>query len=110
MLGGTGNDFLFGNQGEDTILGEGGNDTLQGGRDRDTLDGGSGFDRAFENADVGSFVLTDAQLRGFGTDTLRKIEEVRVEGGVNTRLIDSSGYTGRATLVGANGVETIVGG
>jgi predicted outer membrane repeat protein len=110
LLGGTGDDFLFGNQGEDTILGEGGNDTLQGGEDRDTLDGGSGFDRAFENADVGSFVLTNEQLRGFGTDTLRKIEEVRVEGGINTKLIDTSGYTGRATLVGADGVETIIGG
>ena len=110
LLGGSGNDFLLGNQGEDTILGEGGNDTLQGGRDQDTLDGGSGFDRAFESADVASFILTDEQIRGFGTDTLRKIEEVRVEGGINTRLIDSSSYTGRATLVGADGVETIIGG
>ncbi|MDA0807025.1 MAG: calcium-binding protein [Planctomycetota bacterium] len=110
LLGGSGDDFLFGNQGEDTILGEGGSDTLQGGRDRDTLDGGSGFDRAFESADVSSFVLTDEQLRGFGTGTLRRIEEVRVEGGVNTKLIDTSGYTGRATLVGADGVETVIGG
>ncbi|NQV27466.1 MAG: hypothetical protein HQ518_24210 [Rhodopirellula sp.] len=110
LLGGTGNDYLFGNQGEDTILGEGGNDTLQGGRDRDTLDGGSGSDQAFESADVGGFVLTDEQLRGFGTDTLRKLEAVRVEGGVNTKLIDASGYSGQATLVGADGVDTILGG
>ena len=110
LLGGSGNDFLFGNHGEDTILGEGGNDTLQGGRDRDTLDGGSAFDRVFESVDVRSFVLTDEQLRGYGTDTLRKIEEARIEGGVNTLSIDASGYTGRATLVGADGVETIIGG
>lgn len=109
LLGGSGNDFLFGNHGEDTILGEGGNDTLQGGRDRDTLDGGSAFDRVFESVDVSSLVLTDKQLRGYGTDTLRKIEEARVEGGVNTQSIDASGYTGPATLVGADGVETIIG-
>ena len=110
LLGGSGDDFLFGNQGEDTILGEGGNDILRGGRDLDTLDGGSGFDRAFESADISSFVLTNTHLRGFGTDTLRKIEEVRVEGGINTRLIDASGYTGLATLVGADGIDTILGG
>ena len=109
LLGGSGNDFLFGNQGEDTLLGEGGNDTLQGGRDRDTLDGGSALDRVFESVGISSLVLTDEQLRGFGTDTLRKIEEARVEGGINTQSIDASGYTGRATLVGADGVETIIG-
>lgn len=110
LLGGSGNDVLFGNLGEDTILGEGGNDTLQGGQGRDTLDGGSAFDQAFESADVSSFILTDEQLRGLGTDTLRKIEEVRVEGGVNTKLIDTTGYTGRATVVGADGIDTILGG
>lgn len=110
LLGGSGNDVLFGNLGEDTILGEGGNDTLQGGQGRDTLDGGSAVDLAFESADVRSFVLTDQHLRGLGTDTLRKIEEVRVEGGVNTELIDASGYSGRATLVGADGIDTILGG
>ena len=52
----------------------------------------------------------NTHLRGFGTDTLRKIEEVRVEGGINTRLIDASGYTGLATLVGADGIDTILGG
>lgn len=109
LLGGSGNDFLFGNHGEDTILGEGGNDTLQGGRDRDTLDGGSAFDRVFESADVRSFVLTDEQLRGYGTDTLRKMEEARIEGGINTQSIEASGYTGPATLVGSDGVETVIG-
>lgn len=109
LLGGSGNDFLFGNHGEDTILGEGGNDTLQGGRDRDTLDGGSALDRVCESVDVSSLVLTDKQLRGYGTDTLRKVEEARVEGGPNTQSIDASGYTGPATLVGADGVETIIG-
>ena len=109
LLGGSGNDFLFGNHGEDTILGEGGNDTLQGGRDRDTLDGGSAFDRVFESVDVVSLVLTDKQLRGYGTDTLRKTEEARVEGGPNTQSIDASGYSGPATLVGADGVETVIG-
>lgn len=110
LLGGSGNDFLFGNQGEDTILGEGGNDTLQGGQDRDTLDGGSAIDRVFESADVSSFVLTDTQLQGLGTDSLRRIEEARIEGGINTQSIDASSYTGQATLVGANGSDTIIGG
>lgn len=110
LLGGSGNDFLFGNQGEDTILGEGGNDTLQGGQDRDTLDGGSAIDRVFESADVSNFVLSDTQLRGLGTDSLRKIEEARIEGGINTQSIDASGYTGHATLVGADGSDTVIGG
>lgn len=109
ILGGSGDDFLFGNEGEDTILGEGGNDTLRGGRGIDTLDGGSAIDQVFESADVSSFVLTDKQLRGFGTDTLRKIESARIEGGVNTS-IDASGYSGLATLVGADGIDTILGG
>jgi hypothetical protein len=110
ILGGSGNDFLFGNEGEDTLLGEGGNDTLQGGRGIDTVDGGCAIDRVFESADVSSFVLTNKQLRGFGTDTLRKIESARIEGGVNTSVIDASGYSSPATLVGADGVDTILGG
>ena len=110
ILGGSGDDFLFGNEGEDTILGEGGNDTLQGGLGNDTLDGGSATDLVFESSNVRSFVLSDAQLKGRGTDTLRRIERAQITGGVSTSVIDGARFSGPATLVGASGEDTVLGG
>ena len=42
VLGGSGQDTLYGNNGADTIFGDGGNDTLSGGAGADTLVGGTG--------------------------------------------------------------------
>ncbi len=44
MIGGNGNDILFGNEGTDTLYGDDGNDILQGGNGRDFLRGGDGND------------------------------------------------------------------
>lgn len=110
ILGGSGNDFIFGNDGEDTLLGEGGSDTLQGGNGKDTLDGGGGTDQIFESADVRNFVLMDGQLKGRGTDTLRRMETARIEGGMLGNLIDASRFSGKTTLIGSGGGDTILGG
>ena len=44
LIGGTGNDQLFGGNGDDTLQGAAGNDLLSGGNGDDTLIGGSGVD------------------------------------------------------------------
>lgn len=44
ILGGEGNDVLYGDDGDDTIYGDAGNDRLDGGPGDDHLDGGAGND------------------------------------------------------------------
>jgi Ca2+-binding RTX toxin-like protein len=45
MVGGWGNDSLFGNAGDDVLVGNRGNDLLDGGAGRDQAFGGAGNDR-----------------------------------------------------------------
>jgi Ca2+-binding RTX toxin-like protein len=64
LIGGSGNDYLFGNSsantliggaGNDTINGEGGNDTIIGGKGNDTLTGGTGKDTfVWQSGDQGT--------------------------------------------------------
>ncbi len=64
LLGGRGNDKLYGLEGDDTITGNAGNDRIFGGLDNDTVDGGKGNDWLF--GDEGADVL----LGGLGNDFL----------------------------------------
>ena len=74
-LGGTGNDFLFGDSGADTIdggegadviLGGSGADTLTGGAGADIIRGGSGDDTISGGAGADTFVFAP----GDGSDTI----------------------------------------
>jgi RHS repeat-associated protein len=74
LLGGTGNDQLFGEGGNDDLFGEEGNDQLDGGIGNDSLYGGNGNDTL--NAGDGDDFLdpgsgVDQSIGGLGTDVLR---------------------------------------
>jgi Ca2+-binding RTX toxin-like protein len=70
MLGGIGNDVLFGDQGNDTLCGGSGDDILFGGSGDDVLFGDSG---------------NDTLIGGFGNDTLMG------DDGSNTFILGSGG-------------------
>jgi Ca2+-binding RTX toxin-like protein len=78
ILGGPGNDLIFGDtgfpgpdDGDDSIDGGTGDDSVQGDGGNDTLVGAGAAenDRLVTSGDA-SFTLTDAQLIGFGTDSI----------------------------------------
>jgi len=76
----------------------------------DTLYGGSGFDRIVEIADV-DLTLSNNQLLGNGTDTLREFESANLQGGAGNNQIDAAGVTLlNVTLQGASGDDTLIGG
>jgi VCBS repeat-containing protein len=65
LSGAGGNDSLFGNDGDDVLLGGAGNDTLSGGNDEDTLIGGDG------NDSLSGGNGNDLLVGGAGVDRLR---------------------------------------
>jgi Ca2+-binding RTX toxin-like protein len=119
---------LEGNGGNDVLTGNSGDDILRGGLGNDTLDGGTESDRAIETGDV-NFTLSIVniandtnnthQLTGLGTDTLRNIETVELQGGASNNTLDASlatvkvkleGLEGNDTLKGGSGDDTLIGG
>ena len=97
LSGGTGHDTLnggedwdrlFGGDGNDTLLGGDGGDDLYGGLGNDSIDGGGGYDDAYYETskfDELSFIFNadgSLTLSGIntGTDTLRNIEELVIDG------------------------------
>ncbi|WP_102107163.1 calcium-binding protein [Oceaniglobus roseus] len=94
ILGGGGQDLLFGLEGRDTLLGETGDDTLLGGDDDDRLDGGGGNDRLLGEAG------NDTLLGGGGDD--------QADGGLGDDLL--RGHGGDDILRGGAGADTLIGG
>lgn len=86
-----GNDQVFGNEGNNTLLGDSGNDSLYGGSSNDTLDGEDGNDQLFGNEGHNTL------LGGAGNDT--------IYGGSQSDLID--GGSGD-DLIFANGGDDII--
>ena len=86
LVGGAGNDSLYGNAAANTITGGLGDDTLYGAAGDDTLDGGSGIDTASYSGLKSDYTI--APIAGGytvsggseGTDTLRNIEFVSFGG------------------------------
>lgn len=86
LTGTSGNDSIAGQGGNDTLSGAAGNDSLFGGEGHDWLrldlgndliDGGNGSDWLDVSGSIGAradLALTGAQNTGYGTDTLRSIE------------------------------------
>lgn len=109
VLGGGGPDTLFGGDGNDRLLGQSGFDVLTGDTGNDTLDGGRGSDRVIESADS-DFTVRQFRLTGNGTDRLRSIERVEIDGGVGSNTLDASSFNGRVTLRGGDGDDTLIGG
>jgi len=100
---------LIGASGNDTLRGGGGDDHLEGLAGDDLLDGGGGVDRVIGAADV-DWTLTDLSLEGDGSDTLVSIEAAVLTGGAAANLLDATGFSGNATLVGGKGNDTLWGG
>jgi Ca2+-binding RTX toxin-like protein len=66
LLGGTGNDVIFGQHDNDTIKGDDGRDVIHGGQGDDVISGGAGRDFLSGNAGMDTFVFT----KGSQTDTI----------------------------------------
>lgn len=90
LIGGGGDDKIYGGAGEDVITGGSGHDTIHGGQDGDWIRGGSGHDLIYGGSgdDV---IMGDA-----GNDT--------IDAGMGDDLIIDSG--GDDTLVGGHGADT----
>jgi serralysin len=108
LSGGSGDDRLDGGWGNDQLFGGDGNDRLVPGGADDLMDGGAGLDWVIMDGGSGATVnlsLRTAQNTGYGTDTIRNVENV--EGGSgNDRL---KGDVGANKLVGGAGADTITG-
>jgi Ca2+-binding RTX toxin-like protein len=123
LLGGDGNDSLYGGEGNDRFYGQGGNDFLDGGPRRN-INWGTGTSGDYDIADyyistgtaavsltLSTLVLTGT---GYGTDTLRGIEEVRgtkqsdtVTGSLAERAINASDVQTGINWAGMGGSDTI---
>jgi Ca2+-binding RTX toxin-like protein len=120
LTGNGGDDVLAGNAGNDTLQGGEGDDYLLGGAGNDTLEGGNGVDwAAYEDATSGvtvNLALTAAQnTGGGGTDKLTSIENLYgsafndvLTGDANTNNL--AGDAGNDTLSGAAGDDNLFGG
>lgn len=77
IVGGTGNDSLYGRSGNDTILGGRGNDKLYGSNGDDVLTGGKGNDSLWGDDGADTFVYAKGDgkdvIFGFENDDLLKI-------------------------------------
>ncbi len=100
LVGGFDSDTLKGGEGNDLIYGDfingpagyGWDDTLSGGSGDDTIDGGYGYNTLMEQGDV-DFTLTVTSLTGgFGTDVLKNIHEVWLQGGASDNSFTSNGF------------------
>ncbi|MBD3676953.1 MAG: hypothetical protein HUJ27_00955 [Rhodobacteraceae bacterium] len=104
ILGGDGDDWLFGGAGNDRLSGNGGADRLSGGDGADWMDGGAGTDVYFVDA---ADTLSDS-----GTDG-RDTAQVTDPGGLGLALVDWSGiervngYLGADTLSAAGASDGI---
>ena len=108
LNGGEGNDVLRGGSNDDQLFGDGGDDELTGFGGNDLLEGGSGVDTVFAAGDV-DFTLTDSQLVGLGTSSLRDIENGCLIGGESNNVLDAKGFSGSTTLGGGGGNDVLLG-
>jgi Ca2+-binding RTX toxin-like protein len=92
--GGDGNDLLYGNGGSDTMFGGAGNDKMYGSSSNDWMDGGDGDDWLY--GESGHDVL----LGGAGNDT--------IDGGSGNDILD--GGAGNDLLKGGDGDDVLLGG
>ncbi|MFZ4774383.1 MAG: hypothetical protein ACOYM3_03415 [Terrimicrobiaceae bacterium] len=92
LVGGDGNDALFGEGGNDTLIGGDGNDCLQGGADADSMIGGTGSDAYY----VDNYDDVVIENLNEGTDViLRSIEtEAALQDNVENLVIYGAAFTG----------------
>lgn len=111
LQGGPGDDVLAGHAGNDILRGDGGDDYLLGGAGDDTIDGGSGTDWA-SYEDATASVRVDLNLAipqttgGGGVDVLNGVENLH--GSVHNDVL--IGDAGVNYLHGGQGDDTLIGG
>ncbi|MEM9120687.1 MAG: calcium-binding protein [Cyanobacteria bacterium P01_F01_bin.56] len=121
--GGNGDDYLEGRGQDDDLIGGAGNDILIGGGGKNILDGGSGDDIAVMrgNTDFKVYHLDtsleqfwygdyDYRITGRGTDRIRNIETVLIQGGQGNNTLDATQLGLSSTLDGLGGNDTLKGG
>ena len=118
LAGGLGNDILLADAGADTLRGGGGDDTLSGGGDADVLVGGGGADIAFYAGEVTAVdfdLKTMTSTIGAVVDQLNGIEGA-IGGLAGDRLSGDKGDNefhgggGADKLIGRRGADTLTGG
>jgi Ca2+-binding RTX toxin-like protein len=110
VMGGSSDNTLDASQfnGPVTLIGGDGNDTLLGSRGADSLDGGNGTDVVILTVSTQNFTITDTLAGG---DTLSSIQHVKAT--IVRRQgarFDGSAFTGRLSVTGSVGSDTILGG
>ena len=125
LVGGLGNDTLYGYGGNDTLDGQAGSDTLYGGEGNDTITDDLGFNQL--DGGAGNDILTSRSLSGnntllggTGNDSLNATGlVVNLDGGEGDDNLNASGYLlpygssnlvlgGTATLSGGAGIDTLI--
>ena len=116
LSGDDGDNILDGVGGDDVLLGQGGIDGLDGDAGNDVLNGGPGIDFVYYlfaprgiTANLGS-----RKARGWGTDTLRSIEDL--EGSPHSDVLtgdgrpnELNGGAGKDRLNGGGGTDSLIG-
>ena len=116
LVGDAKNNALSGADGNDFLIGGAGSDILSGGAGDDALDGGSDIDTA-QFTDATGSVTANLELgtsTGFGTDTLRNIENIVGSAFGDILVGDSqnnalSGADGNDFLIGGDGSDVLNG-
>ncbi len=119
VLGGAGDDEIFGDGSVNELSGRAGDDTLRGGAEADVLDGGAGTDTATYDGSAAGVAVDLAAGTGTGGDaegdTFAGIENLQGsdqgdaltgDGGDNVLR----GERGADSLIGAAGADTLAGG
>ena len=118
LQGAAGNDRLYDQEGNDTLSGGDGNDNLYGGVGSNKLDGGAGSDAAVYNDHTGAITLdlvTGQAKHATGTDTLAGMESVVGGAGDDSIAGDKAanilqGGLGNDKLYGREGNDKLYGG
>ncbi|MCX7424007.1 MAG: calcium-binding protein, partial [Planctomycetia bacterium] len=73
-----------------------------------TLDGAAGSDTVSEGGNLARFTLGDTRLIGAGNRVLSSIEQASLVGGAGANEFVLDGFSGVATIDGADGFDTLV--
>ncbi|HRK18332.1 MAG TPA: NF038122 family metalloprotease [Hyphomicrobiaceae bacterium] len=111
LIGGVGNDRIFGDGGRNYLFGMGGNDMLYGGLGADAMNGGAGLDYArYDDANYGNLTISlltpSANTGAAAGDTYVDIEGV-IGGAGNDRIF---GNTANNYIYGLGGNDMLFGG
>lgn len=110
LIGLAGNDTLIGGSAADSLDGGNGNDQLTGNAGNDRFVGGSGTGDTIVESGSTTFVLGTTTLTGSGADTFATVEQAHLTTANSSSSIDARRFTGRTTLIGGSGNDTLLGG